>query len=590
MTVRQVTEQMKRLAFSVLSPDLTKLLLAAFLIGLFVGLVAVGFLLAIEGAQWAFFGTTAEFLANEISNRPAWLIVAAPAGAGLLVGWLTWRWMPGSRPQSAGDAIEANALRGGHMSSRLGLKSALLAVLSIGGGASVGREGPMIHFGASIGAWIGRRFHISRQTLRVLLGCGVAAGVAASFNAPIAGSLIALELVIGYLAVRAFAPVVVSAVTATLISRAIFDHEDIFSAMTLSIQSRLEFPAFLLLGVLCGLIAFAFIRTTFMLQRWRAVIPVLPVWSHTALAGAAVGIAALWLPEILGVGYLTIVEALRGGLSVDQAALLLLAKFAATALCLAFGFTGGVFSPALFLGALTGILFGTLAVGASPVMASSLPVYSIVGMGALGAAVFGAPISTTLMIFELTGNYDVALGGMLSAIAATLALRRCGYRSFLLASLRARGVMISGGHDVGFLRTRGLAQFADRKVSKVLPDAGISECRDALLASAWAQLLVVEHDRLVGVITHDSFTRAQCDDPQTALELACQPVVIGRDETLQDAFMRFEGQSESHLPLVDSLESMKLIGLIHEHDVNLVYLRELERQSGVIRDRDGADA
>ena len=241
---------------------------------------------------------------------------------------------------------------------------------------------------------------------RTLLGCGVAAAVAASFNAPIAGVFFALEVVLGHYALRAFAPIVMASVVGTLVTRAHYGNFPAFIIPEYAIVSFWEFPAFILLGAVCALAAIIFTRSVFFVEDRMVKHVPLPRWSHPVVGGLLVGVIAIQFPHVLGVGYEATDAALREQLSLSLMLALIVFKTAATAISLGSGFGGGVFTPSLFIGAMTGSAFGIVASMAFPELAASHGLYAIVGMGAVAGAVLGAPISTFLIVFELVADYE----------------------------------------------------------------------------------------------------------------------------------------------------------------------------------------
>jgi CIC family chloride channel protein len=340
----------------------------AVVIGVFSGLAAIGFRYAIDLVQRLFYGFGGEQVATLAAELPWWHLLLAPALGGLLVGLLIYFVMPGRRPQGVAQVIEASALKGGRMSLTTGLKAAVVSAASIGAGASVGREGPVVHLGASLGGWLAKQLHLGRSLSRTLLGCGVAAAVAASFNAPIAGSFFALEVVVGHYALSAFAPIVIASVTGTLVSRM---HYGDFPAFILPDQwvivSFWEFPAFALLGVVSAVAAIVFMRSVFYTEAVIAKVPI-PVWSRPAVAGLLIGVIAVGFPQVLGVGYEATDAALSALYPLWLLVALIVLKTAATAIALGGGFGGGVFSPSLFIGAMVGGSFGVIATQAFPVL------------------------------------------------------------------------------------------------------------------------------------------------------------------------------------------------------------------------------
>ncbi|ABC22334.1 chloride channel protein [Rhodospirillum rubrum] len=419
-------------------------------IGLLVGAGTVAFREAIDLVQTLFYGGDDLYLARLARSLPGWLVVLGPTAGGLLVGLYYAKVMPGGKPQGVAQVIGAVARTGGRMRAGDGVLAACGSALSLGCGASVGREGPAVHLGAALAAGLAGRLRLGPGLARTVLGCGVAAAVAASFNAPIAGALFAGEVVIGHYALSAFAPIVVSSVVATVLSRGWFGDFPAFILPHLTLASAWEFPAFVVLGGLCGLVAVAFMRGVFLAGGLASALR-LPVVLRPMVAGALVGLLALVLPEVLGVGYEATDQVLKGAYHLDLLLPLILAKLAASVICLGFGFGGGVFSPSLTLGALVGGAFGLAIALVAPVSASGA--YALIGMGALSAAVLGAPISTTLIVFELTGDYALSVGTMVAAVVAgALSRQICGHLSFFRWQLAKQGIDLEVPKAEGVLR------------------------------------------------------------------------------------------------------------------------------------------
>lgn len=296
----------------------------------------------IDLIQLLVYGSATKNLHDYAQGLPWWRLLLAPAAGGLIIGLLVYHFMPERRPQGVADVIEASALRGGVMSAGTGLRAAVVSALSIGAGASVGREGPAVHLGASLAGWLAARLHLTRSMSRTLLGCGVATAVASSFNAPIAGTLFASEVVIGNYALKAFAPVVIASVTGTAISRAYFGDFPAFILEQHTIASFWEFPAFAGLGILAGLGATIFMYGTVVAEKAAALMPVKP-WFRPAIGGLLVGTMALAFPHVLGVGYGATEAALLTALPLWLLVAVGATKILATAVSIGFGFGGGVF-------------------------------------------------------------------------------------------------------------------------------------------------------------------------------------------------------------------------------------------------------
>lgn len=427
-------------------------------IGIAVGYIALAFRFLIGMFQLPWLGTTSEKVASVAAAVPWWHVVLAPAIGGLIVGYILQKYLAGQRAHAVADVIESRSLRDCKIDPKTGLLSALLSAMSLGSGASAGREGPVVHLGATIASWLEHRFQLSPANRRTLLASGVGAAVAASFNAPIAGVLFAHEVILGHYATRAFVPIVIASVAGGVISRIHLGDFPAFTIPGYHITSFLEVPAFALLGVTCALVAILFQFSIMATERvvWHFE---MPLWLRTSLGGLAVGIIALAFPQVLGVGYETTDQALYRNIPLWLLLALIVAKTAATSITLAVRFAGGIFSPSLYLGALTGAAYGVIATSAFPEVSASHGLYAILGMGAVAAAVLGAPISTTLICFELTGGFELSLALLLTvSISAGLTQALLG-QSFFHWQLAKRGLFLQEGPHKSIMRRLTVANF-----------------------------------------------------------------------------------------------------------------------------------
>ena len=423
-----------------------RLWLIAVLVGALSGYTALGFVMSLRWMNRFFFGGDAAYLTDAAADAPWWVIVLTPMAAGALVG-LTLRFFHRNQlPFGVADVIEARALRQGRIDARGGALSTLAALVSLGGGASAGREGPVVVAGASFAALVSNFFRLSPLESRTVLGCGVAAAVSASFNAPIAGALFALEVVLGHYAIRAFAPITIASVMGAVISRSYLGEDAAFAMPVVAFGSYLQFPAFVLLGMLSAFVAISMLAASFIAKdamdaaRMRIG---MPLWMQPAAAGAALGVLALFFPHVLGVGYQTVSNALTGDFDFITCIVFGFAKAAAVAITLGGRFAGGVFSPALVLGALTGAAFGSVALDVFPSVNGSQGLYALAGMGAVAGSVLGAPISTTLIVVELTGDYGTAIAVMVSTSVATVATQQIVGRSYFHIQLARRSIRLA---------------------------------------------------------------------------------------------------------------------------------------------------
>lgn len=556
----------------------------ALVVGCISGAAVIGLREAIKAVELLAFSVGTDSLAQLGMTLPLWQVVLAPTAGGLIVGLLSWKFLPGGRNQAVADVIEASAMRAGHMSSRVGLVSAISSAISIGAGASVGREGPAVHLGASLAGWIARRLHLSRSLARTVLGCGVAAAVSASFNAPIAGALFATEVVVGQYALKTFAPIVVASVAGTALSHIHFGDSAAFVLGNNHITSFWEFPAFIILGIVAAVAAIVLMRGIFLAQDLAQRVPA-PPWLRPAIAGLVVGIIAIWLPQILSVGYGFTEWAILGKYSILLLVAIGLAKILATSLCIGFGFAGGVFSPALVLGAAVGSSYGLIAADIFPHLASSVSVYTIVGMGAVAAAVLGAPISTTLIIFELTGDYKLSLGVMVAIVVSTEITHHLFGSSFFAEQLKRRQVNLRDGFEnevMNAIKVRNILDHGTNiEAETISVNTPIKDIRQKLSASTTGELFVVKPTgELYGTITlhdcGDALFDNECKDFVIAADVArLHPPVLNEGDNLAAAMRIMRDSGEDHIAVLRDPHTKVFTGCVHHRDVMTAYNRAL---------------
>ncbi|MGJ5618565.1 chloride channel protein [Sulfitobacter sp. MF3-043] len=460
----------------------------ALLIGIAAGFAALFFRKGINWLQATLYGTEdVQQLHSFITGLQWYWVVLIPTFGGLTVGLILHHFTRDARARSVGDVILGAALHDGRVETRAGIASAIASWITLSTGGSSGREGPVVHMAGVISTWVSRRINADGITGRDLLGCAVAAGVSASFNAPIAGALFALEVVLRHFAVHAFAPIVIASVAGTVINRLEFGGVTEFVLPTYGdLQFYVELPAFLLLGLTCGLIAVALMRSIFWAEDFGNYVQKrtgLPRWLRPAVAGALLGILALWFPHIIGVGYETMSLALTGQLGLYEVIIFAMLKVAAVSITLGGRMGGGVFSPSLMIGALAGLAFGLIATGIFPDVSGASTLYALAGMGAVAAAVLGAPISTTLIVFELTGDWQTGLAVMVAVSMSTALASRIVDRSFFLTQMERRGIHLAAGPQAYLLAMFTAARIMRRPEDERAADE--NECWDLIDAGTY---------------------------------------------------------------------------------------------------------
>ena len=441
--------------------DVLRVWLFAILIGIAVAYAVILFRGAIDVVSTIAFGATEAGVVSGAEKLDFFRAWAAPIIGGVVVAAMLYfsdrfKWLSRGRSHGIADVIEARAVGAGRVSLRAGLASAAISAVSLGAGASAGREGPAVHLGATIASFLDRHMGFTAKQRRALLGCGAAAAVSASFNAPIAGVLFALEVIMGNYALSVFGPIAAASVASAIVTRIHLGDFPAFDPPAYGAVHTIDVPLAAVLGVLCGLIASGFLLATENLtdkvrehaKKLRVSYLLLP-----PLGGLIVGLIGAFFPEIFGVGYEAVTKALTGEYTIIALMALVLAKVVATAVTLSCRFGGGVFSPGIVIGAFAGAAYGAVLGHLLPDATASPVYYAMIGMGAVGGAILGAPISTTLIVFELTGEYGITISLMVAVAIATLLTQWVCGKSFFHWQLSRRGYDLSEGPHGVLLQT-----------------------------------------------------------------------------------------------------------------------------------------
>ncbi len=422
----------------------------ALVIGIASGFAAVLFGMGIAWIQtWAYGTPDVNRLHSFAENLDWYWVVLIPTIGGVATGLIFHYLTDDGRVRSVADVIEGAALHDGRVEGKEGLASAAASLITLSTGGSTGREGPAVHIAAMISSKVCEWVNARGITARDLLGCATGAAVAASFNAPIAGALFALEVILRHFALHAFAPIVIASVAGAVVHQMAFGDQVEFNLpLAPDLQFYVELPAFMGLGLVSGVVAVILMRSIFLADTVASGIQdhlTLPRWLRPAVAGVLLGLIATQFPVIIGVGYETTFAALSGNLILSQAILFCMIKVVAVSITMGGRMGGGVFSPSLMVGALLGLSYGIIATSFVPSMSGSVSLYALAGMAAVAAAVLGAPISTTLIVFEMTGDWQTGLAVLVTVSLATALSSRYVDRSFFLTQLERRNIHVAIG-------------------------------------------------------------------------------------------------------------------------------------------------
>lgn len=434
---------------------------------------------------------------------------------------------------------------------RLPLSNALLqfigAQISIGSGHSVGREGPGVHLGAAAGSLLGHQLQLPNNSVRTLVACGIAAAIGASFNTPLAGVIFAMEVVLLEYTVAGFAPIILAAVSATSLTRLVYGADPAFTVPPLQLGSLWELPYLLLAGLLIGVLSAGFIKLLCRCSRFRSD---WSFWQRALLGGSIVGLLALPVPEIMGIGYDTVTAALLGELGIVTLLAVVGVKLLATTVALGLGLPGGLIGPTLVIGASAGGAFGLLAAHLFPDQVVSPALYAMVGMGAMMGGTLLAPLAALIALLELTANPNILLPAMLTIVTAHLTVSELfGYRSIFIELLQLRGL---GYHDhplIQLLRRRGVMAATDSAIV-IVPQRLSAQAANALLQQQTPRWLLVDIEqqrRLFAAAELAIYLQQQ--PPTTTIDLSLLPSLshhplptISAEATLQEALELLEQQ------------------------------------------------
>jgi len=558
----------------------------AIAIGILSGYGAVLFRFVIQGAQYAFYQNTADIL-TFVSTVPVYRLIGLPAIGGLVVGLLVRFGAREAKGHGVPEVMEAVSLRGGRIRKRVAVVKIIASAMCIGSGGSVGREGPIVQIGSSIGSSIAQIFKTTGPQHRTMVGCGAAAGIAATFNAPIAGVLFALEVLLGDFGLAAFSPVVLSSVMATTISRHYFGDFPAFVIPSYELASLWEFAIYPFLGLLAGLLAILFIVVLYKSEDLFDAIKI-PEWIKPALGGMLLGLVLLKWPQVFGVGYGAINQSLLNEMSGLLLFTLIFVKIGATSLTIGSGGSGGIFAPSLFIGAMAGGFFGWVVNILFPGITASPAAYALVGMGALVAGTTHAPITAILIIFEMTGNYKIILPMMITCILSTLVAISLKNGSMYTVKLLRRGVDISGGLEQNILRALKVRQIMKEDVATVPEGMALINLINTFKVKDIAYLHVVnENHELTGIISFRDI-RPLLGEEQAHYLIIAKDVAatdlatVSPEDNIQHALHIMSKRGISQLPVVAGDNGKKVIATLREKDVitaydNAIIRHEIER-------------
>ncbi len=530
-----------------------------------------------------------------------------PAIGGLIAGPIIAFFSQEAKGHGVPEVMEAIALRGGRIRPRVVVAKVAASASCIGTGGSAGREGPIVQVGAALGSSVAQWLHFSEGRIRNLVACGAAAGIAATFNAPIAGVVFALEIILGELAIADLSSVVLSAITASTVARAFLGSDPAFKIPLYSVQNPAEILLYLLLGAVSAVVGVMFIRTLYFFEdvfdKWRW-----PDYLKPAIGGLLLGLMGYLYPQVLGLGFVPeeelnlgiipsqniphvfgagfpVIElALLGKISIGLLLTLIFLKVLATSLTLGSGNSGGVFAPGLFMGAMTGGSFGWIAHYIFPNLAAGPGPYATVGMAAVFAAAARAPLTAILIVFEMTDDYRILLPLMGAVIVSVVIAQSIHPESIYTLKLVRRGIRLFRGRDIDVMAAVTVAEVMDKAPLTVTADMSLKDLVAMFNRTNSHGFPVLDKEgNLCGIVSLRDFRRVFTPGEPipdlTVHDIASHnPVTAFPDERLSEVLPRMAPRDLSRVPVVSREDPKKLVGVIRRHNIIRAYEMGLVRR------------
>ncbi|NDJ76613.1 MAG: CBS domain-containing protein [Chloroflexi bacterium] len=567
-------------------PEWAVVMGTAILVGCGAGFGAVVFRWLIESAQQVSFdggSTLFGFLGD-------YYFFFVPALGGLIVGPLVYFFAREAKGHGVPEVMEAVALKSGVIRPRVAVVKSLASSICIGSGGSVGREGPIVQIGSALGSTIGQRLNLSPERIRSLVACGAAGGISATFNAPIAGAIFALEIILGEIHASYFGAVVMSSVIADVIVHSFEGSVRAFPVPAYMLVSNWELILYALLGALAAVVAIVYAKLIYAMEDlfdgWKR----FPEYLKPVVGGLILGIIGivcisgdftfqrdgLTIPGVFGVGYELIAPALLGELALRTALVLLVLKLIATAVTLGSGGSGGVFAPSLFLGAMLGMVFGHYMHTWFPESTAPAGAYALVGMAATFAGTAHAPATAILIMFEMTGDYKIILPLMFATVVSMIISRAIEPESIYTLKLTRRGVKITPKREVDVFDDIPVSVVMTREYDSVPHTMPVHELIDEFERTHHHGFPVLDDGgRLYGVVTLGDLEAALLEEgavQKLVADIATTTVVVGYpDETMGSALWRMGVHRVGRLPIVDRTDEKRIVGVIRRADVIHAY-------------------
>lgn len=565
----------------------TFMIIVAIIIGVLAGFGAIAIrTLIMEISSLSFSGD--KTLLENIIDAPIYVKILVPMIGGLIVGPLIYFLAPEAKGHGVPEVMQAVLLKGGIIRPRVALVKALASSITIGTGGSVGREGPIIQIGSSLGSTVGQFFNISGNRMKTLVGCGAAAGIAAAFNAPVAGALFAVEIILMDFAFAQFSPIVISSVTATVISHKFEGNLATFQVPPYELVTPWELFFYFGLGLLAGLVSYIFIKVLYSFEHFFENKVKIPEYLQPAFGGIAIGVIALVFPQIMGVGYDSINNALHGKTIWHLALILIFIKVFATSITLGSGGSGGIFAPSLFIGAMLGCFFGSFVHSYFPSISASPGAYALVAMGGLVAGTTRAPITAIIIVFELTKDYNIILPLMITCIISTILSSKLSRESIYTLKLLLRKINLKEGTEINVMKSILVRDVFNPKFEAIDETDSFIDVVKQVTSKRDPYFAVLNSQKeLTGIVSiHDIksflFEGEELQNIIIAGDIASKDFESASlENNCYDVLEKISDSGLTALPVVDSENNQKMLGFVWQKDILDAYQKEIEKKDMV---------
>ncbi|HKI78601.1 MAG TPA: chloride channel protein [Ignavibacteriaceae bacterium] len=560
----------------------TFMIILAIIIGILAGFGAIGIRWLIKTISDISFQGTGNILENIIATPWFWILII-PVLGGLIVGPIIYFFAPEAKGHGVPEVMQAILMKGGNIRPRVAFIKAVASAITIGTGGSVGREGPIVQIGSSLGSTVGQFFRVPSKRLKTLVGCGAAAGIAAAFNAPIAGALFAVEIILMDFAVAQFSPIVISSVMATVISHTFEGNFVAFLVPKYQLASPYELIFYFILGGISGLVSYAFIKSLYYSEDVFDNKFHIPEYLKPAVGGLILGGVALLYPEIMGVGYETINLALKGDMLWYLAFILIFAKIFATGITLGSGGSGGIFAPSLFMGAMVGYFFGSFVHQSFPLITATPNAYALVAMGGLVAGTTRAPITAIIIVFELTNDYRIILPLMITCIISMIISSRLSRESIYTLKLLLRNISIKEGTETNVMESVFVKDVYTKDFSTINVTDNFTQVINKMLKGRGPDFPVTDEQyNITGMISLNDLKEYLYDKDSLQNLLIAGDIAnmefqkIALDDNCKTALDILTINDNEGLPVVESKDSRRVIGMLWRKDIQDAYQKAIE--------------